>query len=139
MADNVRIEGLAELVRGLHRFPQTLQGSLRYAIDQGLLVMQGKLSVYPPAIPGSRYERTGQLGGGWAGAEHAFRMAGRWVEGRATNNTLWTGYVQGEQQASVHKGRWLTAEQVIEQTQGEIDRLLQEAGERALSGVVGRM
>ena len=136
MADNVRVEGLPELVRGLQQFPETLQGGLRLAIDEGLLLLQGRLAVYATQVPGSRYERTGQLGSGWSGAEHTVRMAGKFVEGSATNRTPWTGYVQSEaMQVPVHQGRWQTAEEVIEEIRPQIDRLLQEAGERAVGGV----
>jgi len=136
-SDNVQIEGLEQLVRAFEQFPERMGDEVARAIDSSLFLLQTKLAVYPAAIPGSRYERTGTLGRLWTSASHTVKRIGsHFYEGSVGNATPGGRYVQSEaMQVPVHQGRWQTAEEVIEESRGQIDRLLQEAGERAVGGV----
>jgi len=132
------IEGLEELEQGLAEMPEVLGSETEQAIDQLLLLAQGRLATYPAQAMGTRYRRTGLLGQMWAGATHRVRRVslpgGRmYVEGSVRNARPGVAYVQDEgSQAEVHVGRWQTAQQVMAELQPEADQLLERAGERAV-------
>jgi hypothetical protein len=64
------------------------------------------MAVYPPERPGSSYVRTGDLGRGWRVED------GRYLEGgyvvTASNAVEYAPWVQGDDQAWMHVGRWDT-------------------------------
>jgi len=66
----------------------------------------GVMAVYPPQRPGSSYVRTGDLGRGWRVED------GRYLEGgyvvAASNAVEYAPWVQGDDQAWMHVGRWDT-------------------------------
>ena len=132
-----RIANLEQVTAALKRLPQDLDAETLQAIDDALLLLGGDLAEYPGPVPGTRYRRTGLLGQLWSAATHQYRRGNHALEGRIVNARPGVVYVQGEEQATVHRGRWQTAEQVIAQRQGEIDELLRQAGERALARVGG--
>jgi hypothetical protein len=129
-----RIVGLDGLQAALEDLPEAIGSETEQVIDRALMLAQGKLAIYPPALPFSRYRRTGLLGQLWAGATHRVRRvmsgAGRmYIEGSIQNARPGIERVQDEaHQASVHQGRWRTVQQILAEVQPEADRLLQEAG-----------
>lgn len=132
-----RIVGLEGLQAALEQMPEAIGSETEQAIDRALMLAQGKLAVYPPAIPFSRYRRTGLLGQLWAGATHRIRrvtMGSRlFVEGSIQNARPGIERVQNEDdQAWVHQGRWRTVQQILADVQPEVDRLLQQAGDRVV-------
>lgn len=132
-----RIVGLEGLQAALEQMPEAIGSETEQAIDRALMLAQGKLAVYPPAIPFSRYRRTGLLGQLWAGATHRIRrvtMGSRlFVEGSIQNARPGIERVQNEDdQAWVHQGRWRTVQQILADMQPEVDRLLQQAGDRVV-------
>lgn len=133
----LEINGLKKLLQGLAKLPLALDGEMAQAIKEGLAVLAGELAIYPAAIAGSRYRRTGLLGQRWSAATKRVRRRGlHRLEGRMTNTRPGVTYVQlGSEQAAVHRGRWRTAEQVIEEQQMRIDGLLRQAGEKTLRGI----
>lgn len=66
----------------------------------------------PPERPGQRYVRSHRLSGSWKRSE-ARRSAGM-VEVDVTNPTEYGPFVQGEEQAWMHKGRWKTIRRIGE-------------------------
>jgi len=136
---SVQIEGAEELIRNLGVMDDFLASETEQAIDRLLALAQGQLAIYPPPIAGSHYRRTGLLGQLWAGAAHRIRVVQQpgdriWVEGQISNARPGIERVQlAAEQASVHRGRWRTAEQVMQELQPVADRLLGQAGERAVN------
>ncbi|HUX75409.1 MAG TPA: hypothetical protein VMY40_02065 [Anaerolineae bacterium] len=136
---NYEIVGLDGLAAALERMPEALGSEVEQAIDRALMLAQGKLAIYPPAIPGSHYRRTGLLGQLWAGATHRVRRvmggAGRmYIEGSIQNARPGIERVQHEpEQIPVHAGRWRTVQQILEELQPEVDRLLQQAGQTVVN------
>jgi len=136
---NYEIVGLDGLAAALDRMPEALGSETEQVIDRALMLAQGKLAIYPPALPLSRYRRTGLLGQLWAGATHRVRRvtggAGRmYVEGSIQNARPGIERVQDEDdQAWVHQGRWRTVQQILADLEPEIERLLQQAGDRVVN------
>lgn len=89
------------------------------------------LKAYPPPLPDQRYRRTGTLGRRWTHTTQASLFKARAIIG---NNTSYAPDVQGEGfQAEIHRGRWRTAEDVLEkegpqvaeeELNDEIDRII---------------
>jgi len=130
-------ENLEEVLAGLRALPDVLGGEVEQAIDTGLALLAGEMAIYPPAIAGSRYRRTGLLGQLWGAASHRVQRvsvgAELYVAGQIENWRPGIVYVQsGEDQAPVHQGRWRTAEMVVEGMRPMVERLLQAAGDRAV-------
>jgi len=134
------IEGLEDLIRGFERGPEIATEETAKAIERLLLVLQGKLAVYPAGIVGSRYRRTGTLGRLWTSGqrvvERATTPAGLVVEGRIGNATPYARQVQAEgEQRAVHVGRWETAEAIVAASEGEAERLMGDAGRRTVDRI----
>lgn len=92
------------------------------------------MRVYPPERSGQRYERTGDLGRGWRPDDGAF-VGGAFVVS-ISNAVEYAPWVQGEQQAWMHVGRWDTivdaerelADPAADQVTAQIDALVQALG-----------
>jgi len=130
----LRIKGLGALIDRLRRVPGKLDQGVSDALTEFLAILRGDLAEYPPQVPGTRYRRTGLLGQRWSSATTRVRHVGlHRLEARMTNTRPGAAYVQlGTMQAAAHRGRWKTAEQIIEENRGELDRMLEQAGERAI-------
>jgi len=100
MSYTITIRGDEETIRKLTAIePQRVAAEpLRKA------ALAARLAVYPSPPSGSTYRRTGTLGRAWTQQGAGLR----YVVG---NNVRYATYVQGPDQAQVHRGRWLTAEQ----------------------------
>lgn len=88
-------------------------GDITYRWAQGVRAKL-KSTPYPPKRPGQRYVRTGRLANSWS----AVRMSQSTV--RIANSAGYSGYVVGKKQAWFHRGRWWTAQSVIEQSAPEL-------------------
>lgn len=73
-------------------------------LRKAALGLAATLARYPSPPSGSMYRRTGTLGRAWVSVGASLH----YVVG---NNVRYATYVQGPEQASMHRGRWLTAEQ----------------------------
>lgn len=122
-------EGDKEIIKFFEQFPDLAQKETKAFVNRALFLLQNRAADYPPAIPGSSYRRTGTLGRLWTTARHEFKEGPSYIEGRIGNRTPYGPYVQSEaQQAAVHKGRWKTIEQIIEDSRADIDKLLSQSG-----------
>ena len=65
-----------------------------------LVPLKRELRTYPAPPPGSRYVRTHNLKRSWQYAIVSPERA------EVSNTAIYAGYVQGENQAAVHQGRW---------------------------------
>lgn len=126
MADfEIKVEGLADLLRTFDVLPGIAADELGKAMDRALLLLQGDMADYPPPPPGSTYRRTGTLGRRWTSARREVEITGGMLQGRVGNNTPYGPYVQDPaQQAQVHRGRWQTTADVVDDRRDDIQKIL---------------
>jgi hypothetical protein len=127
----VTVDGLSELLEAFANFPTIAAGEISKAVEKALLLLQGAAADYPPKPPESTYRRTGTLGRLWTSAARVVEenVSGAFVVGRVGNATPYGPYVQDpKEQAKVHRGRWKTTEQIVQEHRAEIDDILAEAG-----------
>src|SRR5262245_56539893 len=121
MSFEVQIVGLAPLLEALNRFPEAVRPALQQAAEVALLSLIPDLADYPPPPAGSTYRRTGTLGRLWTAAQPEFAADASGFEASIGNATPYGDFVQGEHQASMHRGRWKTVEDVVNSHQAEIE------------------
>lgn len=130
------ITGLDRLRARIESFGARSAEEMAQGLQEALLLLAGELGEYPAALPGTRYVRTGLLGRLWGAARpwvwrQGWRAQGGAMRGSIENWRPGIEYVQSrESQATVHRGRWRTAEEVIEEKAGEIDQILGRTGTR---------
>lgn len=139
MADPITIElvGADALIAALQREPELARPILEQTTRAALLDFLDPLTDYPAAIPSSRYRRTGDLGRLWTTAQPEIHVQSTGFEGALGNARPGAEYVQGEDQASIHAGRWPTVRQVAEERQGLIQARYQAAAEQ-IAGAIDR-
>jgi len=134
----VQIDGIDAL---LHRMNRTLATETRAAPMERLRKrIAERLATYPPPTGGD-YERTGDLGRGWAqeggvqvDASGTNQFADR-VSMELRNPVEYAAWVQDpEMQAGVHRGRWITTQGAIDAETGPFMSDLQNSIEGALGG-----
>ena len=78
---------------------------------------------YPAQRPNQKYRRSGELSRRWASQN---QQTGRWaITNQASHKgRLYAGYVVGDDQAWMHRGRWWKARDVIEAQMKEFVRAL---------------
>ena len=109
MEIHVSIEGADQLYK---RLGIDVVPIIAPAIDRSGYRVEAALKVYPAPPAGSAYRRTGQYGGGWQTTTATAPMR---VIAKTYNPTEYAGWVgSAEQQARVHRGRWLTDIQALE-------------------------
>ena len=120
------------IIRGAEEVIARLDtAALGLAVDRSLreasLRMVGELARYPSPPSGSTYRRTGTLGRAWTQQGAALH----YVVG---NNVRYATYVQGPEQAWMHRGRWRTADEVAQGSVEQIARDIAEGVARVLGG-----
>lgn len=96
------------------RTPKQIDDALWDATPEIADVMIRHVRVYPPPIPTSKYQRTGDLGRGWWWGR--FHKPNE-VQINITNKMPYTKWVQDRRtQAAVHVGRWRTIQETNEAT-----------------------
>lgn len=129
MSVNVTIPNLPGVIESISRIPGKLGDALRNASAQARRLLVAELTTYPAPPPGSRYVRTGRLGRGW---ERATPIAGG--KGfQLVNPVEYAGFVQGDNQAFMHVGRWRPASAIAHELEEEILALFEQAAEEATS------
>jgi len=131
------IKNLAAFMRELRALQEALRReadgaaveTLQATVHQALLLLATYAAEYPPQPAGSDYRRTGTLGRLWTTATPHVTISGHVLDARIGNATPYGPRVQGSaDQAPVHRGRWLTTDEVVEAHVDEIDALLAHAG-----------
>jgi len=126
----ITITGLDRLYRRLDATRAT--GALVPPMQRAVLRVANRMANYPAPPPRSTYRRTGTLGRRWT--VKVIRTANG-VQGRVGNNTIYAPLVQSRRfQTRVHRGRWQTAEDVVEQLESTITADFQAAVNRAIEG-----
>lgn len=137
MSDAITIElrGAEELAAALQREPELARGPLETATRTALLDLVDPLTDYPSPPQGSRYRRTGDLGRLWTAAPPEIRVMPTGFEGALGNARPGAQYVQGDEQAAVHQGRWQTVRQVAESSQGLIQARYEAAAQQIAQAI----
>jgi hypothetical protein len=118
---SITYAGLDEIIRSLDRLPSEVGPSIREELGPLWKEIAGKLADYPSPPPGSTYDRTGALGEGWLRAQPQYivRATGG-IDARLSNDVPYTDYVQGDDQAPIHQGRWVLAATVLTEYEQDI-------------------
>lgn len=125
--DGVIVIGIPETVRALADYPRIAEPHYRAATEAALLDTVGTVAEYPPGAPNSTYRRTGTLGRTWTSAQPEFRSMGTGFEGSIGNATPYAPYVQGDEQARVHRGRWWKVESIVKARTERIESFFKAA------------
>lgn len=103
---SIKIVGLSNLEDSLDRLSKMEETVIEPGSYKWLQGLRARLKAkpYPPKTPIQTYVRTGKLASSWG------------VTGQSiTNSAGYSEWVVGDNQAKVHKGRWWTAREVVEE------------------------
>ncbi|RIK41619.1 MAG: hypothetical protein DCC55_11420 [Chloroflexi bacterium] len=124
----VNIRGLPELHTKLGA---DVLGIIEPVITTSVIRVEHRLKVYPAARSGQSYRRTGTLGRRWT---YQIRRTAEGVIGEIGNNTVYGPWVQSQQfQAWMHRERWTTDEQALQEEAPLLEAEAEEIVIRALS------
>lgn len=130
MAITITITGIDDIIKRLDHAEGN--EALRRAMVRSVERLRNRMADYPPQRSGSSYRRTGTLGRRWTTRVEALSAG---VRGRVGNNTRYGPFVQSSAfQASVHRGRWQTDQQVMERELETIEGYFREEVQRSLDG-----
>lgn len=125
---NIRIEGVDRVIRKLGNVKGV--DILITPMREVVLRLESDMKEYPIQDAESRYVRTGTLGRRWT---NRVQMSNNGIIGTVGNNTEYAPWVQSRQfQAAVHRGRWQTAEDVLERRRTWIVNRFERAIRRAM-------
>jgi hypothetical protein len=88
---------------------------------------------YPAEPAGSRYTRSYTLRGGWGQPE--VDLAGDTITGLLENRVSYAVWVQGDDQATMHQGRWETAGDIVGRLEGEVVDIIDDGAADWLRGM----
>jgi len=110
IAMGIEIQGVDRIIAKLGKIEGV--NALMQPMQESVMQLQAAMQVYPPALPTSRYVRTGTLGRRWT---TRVTRSGEGLTGRVGNNTIYAPVVQSDMfQARPFVGRWTTDAQAIE-------------------------
>lgn len=125
---NIRIEGVDRVIRKLGNVKGV--DILITPMREVVLRLESDMKEYPIQDAESRYVRTGTLGRRWT---NRVQMSNNGIIGTVGNNTEYAPFVQSRIfQAAVHRGRWQTAEDVLERRRTWIVNRFERAIRRAM-------
>lgn len=110
----LRWDGLDEIAERYSRGNTVVAEEMEEAAYRTMGVAARALQTYPAPRPTSSYIRTGDLARGWNRDPH-FRVGRGGVQVSLANPVAYAGMVQGERQAWMHVGVWLSVAKVREQ------------------------
>lgn len=119
MSASVEIIGLENLIARWRGAPKIVQEEMSDALDTAFSRVIPHLATYPPETGGS-YVRTYKLRRGWTQTDRKFVVRGGEISARLTNPVGYVKWVQGDEQAKVHQGRWQTVTQIVGATRMEV-------------------
>lgn len=114
----IEIRNYARLGQGLRLIAAQGQDVIDEAVDKLVESEPWRLrnELYPPIVPGQRYQRTGTLANSWRQEK---TEAGRWLISNVARrkNQSYAEYVVGasDDQAKVHRGRWWIGREKVEE------------------------
>ena len=102
--------------------PKDIKPAVAHALQGAADLLLVDIAKYPAPPPESSYVRTGTLGKSWNQ-----RVTQEPLQAIVGNPTSYGPYVQGDEQAWMHKGRWQTTAQVALKRATDIKRLIEAA------------
>ena len=109
-------------------WPQLMLARAGVVAGQALIMLAGDASQYPDPPPGSTYRRTGTLGRLWHQSRPVVKVRKHSMRGTIGNATPYGPYVQDpDLQASVHRGRWRTTQDVIDERRQDVLNMFERA------------
>jgi len=130
---SIEIKGVTELIAKLGKV--AAMATFRPPMERSMRRIQAEMKVYPPTRAGQTYRRgqdprSEDLGGSWTVKVTQTRSG---LTGIVGTNTSYAPWVQSHQfQAWMHKGRWQTDEDVIEQNRPAIVKDFQNVIDKVL-------
>lgn len=124
---NISIHGLGDFIR--HVDKATSEQALRPAFNRVVNRLLGLLRNYPPELPNQTYRRTGNLGRAWKGKVWQGQGMSKTMRGEVRNSLRYARFVQGDNRAGIHTGRWINAEEAVKFLQPQIDADFKQAVE----------
>jgi hypothetical protein len=127
---SIEVSGVELALERLNKVNNVLWA--RAPMQQSLRLLQEKLADYPAERPRQTYVRTGRLGKAWT--VETLEQTPQRVHMRAGNNVRYAPWVQSKNfQARIHRGRWLTEADAVEQNRQQIAAIF-EAAIRRVAG-----
>jgi len=128
MATSITIKGVDKAMKKLGK--GTAVSMLRKPMRDGLALLKKDRKVYAPERPNQTYARTGRLGKNVRGETQTTQNG---LVGRIKNETPYKPYVhQRPDQAWMHRGRWLTDDDIVTRNQAAIVAGFERAIKKAL-------
>ena len=126
---SIKISGVDKVLRKLGAVKGTAM--LVPPMEESVAKVREEMANYPSDFSGNTYIRTGKLGQSWTGK---VERRGDGVLGKIGTNREYAPWVQSQRfQATVHRGRWQTDEQVITRLRPWIERRFKRAIDQALN------
>lgn len=130
MAITISITGIDDVIKRLDHAAGN--EALRRAMERSVERLRNRMADYPPQKLNSSYTRTGKLGESWTKRVESMATG---VRGKVGNNRKYAPFVQSSAfQATVHRGRWQTDQQVLERETEAIEGFFREELQRSLDG-----
>lgn len=133
----IEIKDLDALLARMEAEPEVALIEIHRATDASFKSLLPDLKAYPAPPPNSRYRRTKTLGRTWSAAPFDFAYGSSGFEGTLKNSTPYGPYVQGDDQAPIHEGRWSTADEIAEKHEPQVQQYFDQAGERIAKKIEG--
>jgi len=137
MALTITVKGLDELRAKFGDAHPVIQRELYRAMYRAVVGELGRMPAYPPQPPNSTYVRRMRLGGSLTslvgkaeGAASSVEKVGKNVQGIVGTNVVYAGWVIGQNQAAVHKGRWWQLEESVMSHKRQIEAEFEDAAGR---------
>jgi hypothetical protein len=136
----VEWDDLDQLIAGIRNLPEEVAKEVQKAQEEDLRDVASVLADYPPQLPGTHYERTGNLGLGWIESGPKINILGGGLNFTATlsNPVPYAGEVQGgkgdseHQTAEFKRRHWKTTDQALDETEARAQKRLEAAVQKAL-------
>ena len=132
---DIRIDGADKLARRFSDYVRTSPGTFDKTTGRWAkrTANQLKKKKYPPTRSGQKYKRTRRLKRGW---EARRVKSSQWtISNRAqAKGRVYPGFVVGDNQAWMHKGRWWIASEEIEAKIPNLVKALEDDIKRLLGG-----
>lgn len=105
----------------INRTPAKLNDAMLAAMNDATALVLRELKTYPPQPAGSTYKRTRALSNSWHREIEGSGLQIRGTVGSNDNIAPYNRFVQdAERQAAVHRGRWDTAQGVLQRNEQNI-------------------
>ena len=117
----------------LDRAPHQINRALRGGTEDATTLLLALVRHYPPPRAGQTYNRTYALQRSWSRMISGSVQSIRGVVSSSSANVPYNRFVMSRNdQASIHRGRWATVEDIAERSQATIQRMFDHRLQEAL-------